>query len=40
LKHEQSESALRDARAANELREQFIAILGHDLRESAAGGDQ
>lgn len=32
LKHEQSESALRDARAANELREQFIAILGHDLR--------
>jgi signal transduction histidine kinase len=32
LKHEQSESALRDARAASELREQFIAILGHDLR--------
>ena len=32
LKHEQSETALRDERAANELREQFIAILGHDLR--------
>lgn len=32
LKHEQSEIALQDARVANELREQFIAILGHDLR--------
>jgi signal transduction histidine kinase len=32
LKHEQSETALRDERASNELREQFIAILGHDLR--------
>jgi signal transduction histidine kinase len=27
-----SQSALREAHAANELREQFIAILGHDLR--------
>jgi len=32
LKHEQREHALRDERASNELREQFIAILGHDLR--------
>jgi signal transduction histidine kinase len=32
LKHEQSVTALRDERASNELREQFIAILGHDLR--------
>jgi hypothetical protein len=36
------ENALRDAQATNELREQFIAILGHDLRNplqavSAAG---
>ena len=32
LSRETSETALRDARAAGELREQFIAILGHDLR--------
>jgi len=32
LKQEQSEIALRDAWASNESREQFIAILGHDLR--------
>jgi signal transduction histidine kinase len=32
LKREKNELALRDARAVNELREQFIAILGHDLR--------
>ncbi len=32
LQREQEYSALLDARAANELREQFIAILGHDLR--------
>lgn len=32
LKHENSETALRNERAASELREQFIAILGHDLR--------
>jgi signal transduction histidine kinase len=32
LKHERIQSALRDAQATNELREQFIAILGHDLR--------
>jgi signal transduction histidine kinase len=32
LKHERIQSALRDAEATNELREQFIAILGHDLR--------
>lgn len=30
--HEQEQVALRDERAASELREQFIAILGHDLR--------
>jgi signal transduction histidine kinase len=29
---EQDQSALRHAQAANELREQFVAILGHDLR--------
>ena len=29
---QQDQSTLREARAANELREQFIAILGHDLR--------
>jgi len=29
---EQDKSELKDAHAANELREQFIAILGHDLR--------
>jgi len=28
----QDQTALRNAQAANELREQFIAILGHDLR--------
>jgi signal transduction histidine kinase len=32
LQRQESEIALRDAQAANELREQFIAILGHDLR--------
>jgi signal transduction histidine kinase len=32
LKHEQSETALRNERESNELREQFVAILGHDLR--------
>ena len=32
LERQQDKSALRDARAASELREQFIAILGHDLR--------
>jgi len=32
LQREQEYSALLDARAASELREQFIAILGHDLR--------
>ena len=32
LQREQEQIALLDARAANELREQFIAILGHDLR--------
>lgn len=32
LKYETSETALRDARVAGELRDQFIAILGHDLR--------
>jgi signal transduction histidine kinase len=32
LSRENSEIALRDARAAGELREQFMAILGHDLR--------
>jgi len=32
LEREQDKSALRDAKAASELREQFIAILGHDLR--------
>jgi signal transduction histidine kinase len=30
--HEQEHTALIDERAAGELREQFIAILGHDLR--------
>jgi signal transduction histidine kinase len=32
LQRDQEQIALLDARAANELREQFIAILGHDLR--------
>jgi signal transduction histidine kinase len=32
LGRENDQSALRDERAASELREQFIAILGHDLR--------
>ncbi len=31
-RREQEQSALLDERAASELREQFIAILGHDLR--------
>ena len=32
LKREQAQTALQDERAASDLREQFIAILGHDLR--------
>jgi signal transduction histidine kinase len=32
MKRERDQTALRDERAASELREQFIAILGHDLR--------
>jgi signal transduction histidine kinase len=32
LRHEREHIALLDERAASELREQFIAILGHDLR--------
>jgi len=32
LQHESSRKELLDERAANELRDQFIAILGHDLR--------
>jgi hypothetical protein len=32
LKREQEHTALLDERAAGELREQFIAVLGHDLR--------
>jgi signal transduction histidine kinase len=32
LQREREQSALADERAAGELREQFIAILGHDLR--------
>jgi signal transduction histidine kinase len=32
LKREHEASALRDERASGELRDQFIAILGHDLR--------
>ncbi|MGD0501243.1 MAG: GAF domain-containing sensor histidine kinase [Steroidobacteraceae bacterium] len=32
LKREQVQTALRDERSASELREQFIAVLGHDLR--------
>ena len=32
MSREKDQSKLRDAHAANELREQFIAILGHDLR--------
>jgi signal transduction histidine kinase len=32
LERESAETALRDERADSELREQFIAILGHDLR--------
>jgi signal transduction histidine kinase len=34
-----SEAALLDARAAAELREQFIAVLGHDLRNPLASID-
>jgi signal transduction histidine kinase len=41
--HERERSALLDERATNELREQFIAILGHDLRNPLhavfAGGE-
>jgi signal transduction histidine kinase len=32
ITRERDQTALRDERAASELREQFIAILGHDLR--------
>jgi K+-sensing histidine kinase KdpD len=32
MARQQDQTALRDAHADNELREQFIAILGHDLR--------
>jgi signal transduction histidine kinase len=32
MKRDSDQSALRDERATSELREQFIAILGHDLR--------
>jgi signal transduction histidine kinase len=32
LQHAEDEAALRIERAASELREQFVAILGHDLR--------
>jgi len=32
MTREREQTALRDERAASELREQFIAILGHDLR--------
>ncbi len=32
MSRQQDQSALRDAHADSELREQFIAILGHDLR--------
>jgi signal transduction histidine kinase len=32
MARQQDKTALRQAQAANELREQFIAILGHDLR--------
>ena len=32
IKRERDQTALRDERASRELREQFIAILGHDLR--------
>jgi signal transduction histidine kinase len=32
IKRERDQTALRDERAERELREQFIAILGHDLR--------
>jgi signal transduction histidine kinase len=35
----ESEAALIDARAASELREQFIAVLGHDLRNPLASID-
>jgi signal transduction histidine kinase len=34
---ERQEAALLDERAAGELREQFIAVLGHDLRNPLAG---
>jgi GAF domain-containing protein len=36
---EQSRAALLDAKAAAELREQFIAVLGHDLRNPLAAVD-
>ena len=35
-RHEHTESMLIDERAAGELREQFIAVLGHDLRNPLA----
>ncbi len=36
LKRQRAESLLMDERAAGELREQFIAVLGHDLRNPLA----
>jgi signal transduction histidine kinase len=36
LKHQKEHSALLDERATSELREQFIAVLGHDLRNPLA----
>ena len=35
-RHDRTESLLMDERAAGELREQFIAVLGHDLRNPLA----
>ncbi len=32
MAREREQNALRDARTAGDLRDQFIAILGHDLR--------
>jgi phosphoserine phosphatase RsbU/P len=35
----EAEQGLKDERAASELREQFVAVLGHDLRNPLAGLD-
>ena len=35
-RHEETEKALHDSRQATELRDQFIAVLGHDLRNPVA----